>query len=152
MLNKNLVIASDHAGFELKKSLLGILKDWNYKVIDLGTANGSDRVDYPDYAQLLTETIRNGQASRGILVCGTGIGMSIAANRDPAVRAAVVWDVTTARLARQHNDVNVIALGARILGPEVAIDCVLTFLETGFEGGRHAARVAKLSKINHVND
>jgi len=146
MLNKNLVIASDHAGFELKKSLLGILKDWNYKVIDLGTANGSDRVDYPDYAQLLTETIRNGQASRGILVCGTGIGMSIAANRDPAVRAAVVWDVTTARLARQHNDVNVIALGARILGPEVAIDCMLTFLDTGFEGGRHAARVAKLSK------
>jgi len=146
MLNKNLVIASDHAGFELKKSLLGILKDWNYKVIDLGTTNGSDRVDYPDYAQLLTETIRNGQASRGILVCGTGIGMSIAANRDPAVRAAVVWDVTTARLARQHNDVNVIALGARILGPEVAIDCMLTFLDTGFEGGRHAARVAKLSK------
>jgi len=146
MLNKNLVIASDHAGFELKKSLLGILKDWNYKVIDLGTANGSDRVDYPDYAQLLTETIRNGQASRGILVCGTGIGMSIAANREPAVRAAVVWDVTTARLARQHNDVNVIALGARILGPEVAIDCMLTFLETGFEGGRHTVRVAKLSK------
>ena len=121
MLNKNLVIASDHAGFELKKFLLGILKDWNYKVIDLGTTNGTDRVDYPDYAQLLTETIRNGQASRGILVCGTGIGMSIAANRDPAVRAAVVWDVTTARLARQHNDVNVIALGARILGPEVCL-------------------------------
>jgi len=152
MLNKNLVIASDHAGFELKKSLLEILKDRNFTVIDLGTTNGTDRVDYPDYAQLLTETISNGHASRGILVCGTGIGMSIAANRNPAVRAAVVWDVTTARLARQHNDVNVIALGARILGPEVAIDCVLTFLETGFEGGRHAARVAKLSKINHVND
>lgn len=114
-----------------------------HEILDLGT-NGPESVDYPDFGHALGEAMASGQAERGILVCGTGIGISIAANRHPGVRAAVCHDDTSARLAREHNDANVLALGARLIGSEVAKDCLKTFLNTEFAGGRHQARVAKL--------
>jgi len=138
-------MASDHAGFDLKEHLKRELQAAGHTILDLGTTSASASVDYPDFGAALAKVIRDGGAERGVLVCGTGIGISIAANREPAVRAAVVHDVTSARLARQHNDANVIALGARLIGTEVAKDCVRIFLETPFEGGRHGPRVAKLS-------
>jgi ribose 5-phosphate isomerase B len=144
MSAQTIAMASDHAGFDLKEHLKHELQAAGHAILDLG-ATSTASVDYPDFGAALARAIRDGQAGRGVLVCGTGIGISIAANREPAVRAAVVHDTTSARLARQHNDANVIALGARLIGPGVAEDCVRIFLETPFEGGRHAARVAKLS-------
>ena len=144
MSAQTIAIASDHAGFDLKELLKAELQAGGLHIVDLGTSSRT-AVDYPDFAMALAKAIRDGQAGRGVLVCGTGIGIAIAANREPAVRAAVVHDATSARLARQHNDANVIALGARLVGPEVAKDCLRVFLETPFEGGRHAPRVAKLS-------
>jgi ribose 5-phosphate isomerase B len=114
-----------------------------FLILDLGT-NGSQSVDYPDYANAMAEAIRQGKAGRGVLICGTGIGISIAANRHPELRAALVHDAFGARLARQHNDANVIVFGGRTIGVEVAKDCLDLFLSTPFEGGRHAGRVAKL--------
>lgn len=140
-------IASDHAGFELKSSLKALLAELGFDVIDLGT-DGPDSVDYPDFADALATAMSEGRATRGILVCGTGIGIAMAANRHRHVRAAMCHDTTDARLARQHNDANVLALGARTLGAEVAEDCVRVFLDTEFEGDknpRHARRVAKIS-------
>ena len=143
MARDRIVIASDHAGFELKSYLQEVVAELGYEVVDLGT-NGPESVDYPDYAHALAAQLAEGVAERGILVCGTGIGIGIAANRHPGVRCGVCHDVTTARLTRLHNDANVLALGARIVGPEVAADCVRTFLATDFEGGRHRRRVDKL--------
>lgn len=145
MVAQTIVMASDHAGYELKELLKGDLQAAGQPVLDLGVDSAAS-VDYPDYGRALAEAIRDGRASRGVLICGTGIGISIAANREPSVRAAVVHDVTSARLTRQHNDANVMALGARLIGPEVARDCLRAFLDTPFEGGRHAARVAKLGR------
>ena len=136
-------LTSDHAGFELKQLLKQELEKAGHPVLDLGT-DSIDSVDYPDFGRRLAAAIRDGQAARGVVVCGTGIGISIAANREPTVRAALCHDVTSARLAREHNDANVLALGARLIGPEVARQCLHAFLETGFGGGRHTARVAKL--------
>lgn len=145
-MNDNLIaIASDHAGFELKEELKQELEVMGYGVLDLGTTNG-DSVDYPDFGRKLAEALRDGKASRGIAVCGTGIGISIAANRLPIIRAALCHDETTARFARQHNDANVLALGARVIGSETAKDCLRAFLQTEFEGGRHARRVEKLGQ------
>ncbi len=144
MSAQTIAIASDHAGFDLKELLKNELQGAGHTIVDLGTASTTS-VDYPDFGKALARAIRDGQAERGVLVCGTGIGIAMAANREPAVRAAVVHDATSARLARQHNDANVMALGARLVGPEVARDCLRVFLETPFEGGRHAPRVAKLS-------
>lgn len=144
MSAQTIAMASDHAGFDLKELLKHELQAAGHVIVDLGTSS-TISVDYPDFGSALAGAIRDGRAARGILVCGTGIGIAIAANREPAVRAAVVHDATSARLARQHNDANVIALGARLVGSEVARDCVRVFLETSFEGGRHVARVAKLS-------
>ena len=141
---ETIAIAADHGGFDLKSLLVPELRDLGYEVLDLGTMS-RDSVDYPDFAATLAGAIAEGRASRGVLVCGTGIGMSIAANRHRAIRAALVHDGTSARLARQHNDANVLVLGARMLGAEVAKDCVKTFFATEFEGGRHARRVAKMS-------
>jgi ribose 5-phosphate isomerase B len=138
-----IALAADHAGFELKQLLKQELEKAGHPVLDLGT-HSLDSVDYPDFGRRLAAAIRDGQAGRGVVVCGTGIGISIAANREPAVRAALCHDVTSARLAREHNDANVLALGARLIGPEVARQCLLAFLETGFGGGRHTGRVAKL--------
>ena len=143
MTRKPIAIASDHAGFDLKAIVAEELAGMGYEVLDLGT-DGPSSVDYPDFGAALAEVIQSGGAERGILICGTGIGISMAANRHPGVRAAVCWDQTSARLTREHNDANVLALGARLLGVEVAKDCVRTFLSTDFAGGRHARRVAKL--------
>jgi ribose 5-phosphate isomerase B len=137
-------VAADHGGYELKAALLPELKALGFEVLDLGT-NSADSVDYPNFANAVAEVMGSGRAQRGILICGTGIGISIAANRHRHIRCALAHDVTTAQLARQHNDANVLALGARAIGLEVAKACLRTFFTTDFEGGRHARRVAQLS-------
>jgi ribose 5-phosphate isomerase B len=139
-----IAIAADHGGFDLKTLLIPEIAALGYEVLDLGT-KGPESVDYPDFAQKLALAVEAGQVARGVLICGTGIGISIAANRHRGVRAAVCHDATTARLARQHNDANVLALGARVLGAEVAKECLKIFLGTEFEGGRHSRRIAKMS-------
>jgi ribose 5-phosphate isomerase B len=127
----------------MKDMLKAELSARGFDVLDLGT-NGPESVDYPDFGKALAEAIADGKASRGVLVCGSGIGISIAANRNPAVRAALCQSGLMARLARQHNDANVLALGARLIGDETARDCLDAFLTTDFEGGRHQRRVDKL--------
>ena len=141
---ETIAIAADHGGYDLKSALIPELRALGWMVLDLGTG-GPQSVDYPDFAAALAQAIEGGRAARGVLICGTGIGMSIAINRHRAVRAALCHDATTARLARQHNDANVLVLGGRVLGAETARDCLRIFLSTEFEGGRHARRVAKLS-------
>jgi ribose 5-phosphate isomerase B len=143
MSEETVAIASDHAGVELKSTVKAELEAMGRRVLDLGT-QGTESVDYPDFAAAVAEALRDGRAGRGVIVCGTGIGISIAANRHRHVRAALCHDATSARLARAHNDANVLALGARLIGSEAAKDCVRTFFATPFEGGRHARRVAKL--------
>ncbi|HEU0070495.1 MAG TPA: ribose 5-phosphate isomerase B [Alphaproteobacteria bacterium] len=144
MSEATIAFASDHGGYDLKQLLLEDLRAKGFDVLDLGT-NGPDSVDYPDYAALMAKAIADGKAGRGVLLCGSGIGISIAANRYPHIRAALVHDGLTARLSRLHNDANVIAMGGRILGIELAKDCLDIFLNTKFEGGRHERRVAKMS-------
>ena len=139
-----IALASDHAGFEMKEMLKAHLQELGHEALDLGT-DSTASVDYPDFGFAMGEAIDAGLAERGIVICGTGIGISIAANRNKSVRAAKCDDVTGARLARQHNDANVLALGARLVGSEVAKDCLEVFLNTAYLGGRHAKRVAKLS-------
>ena len=140
-----IAIASDHAGFALKSELIGWLRENGHEVADLGT-DGTASVDYPDFGYKLAAHIAAGKAERGIALCGTGIGISIAVNRNPAMRCAVVIEPVSARLAREHNDANVLALGARVVGPELARGCIEAFLATPFGGGRHVPRVEKLSK------
>jgi ribose 5-phosphate isomerase B len=136
-------IAADHGGYELKRLLVPELGELGWRALDLGT-HGTDPVDYPDLAAAVVAAVTRDEAARGVLICGTGIGMSIAANRHPAIRAALCHDGLAARLARQHNDANVLVLGGRIIGPEQAKECLRQFLATAFEGGRHARRVRKL--------
>lgn len=143
MAGEVVAVAADHRGFALKEDLKARLELLGYDVLDLGAA-GRESVDYPDYAHRMGHAIEAGEASRGVLVCGTGIGMSIAANRHPGVRAAVCHDVSTTRMSRLHNNANVLALGADVVSAEIARDCLRTFLETEFEGGRHEPRVKKL--------
>jgi len=140
-----IAVASDHAGFDLKEILKRDLQDAGLEVLDLGT-NSTQSVDYPDFGTAMADAVASGKAERGVLVCGTGIGISMAANRNPKVRAALVHDVTSARLSRLHNDANVVAFGQRLIGTETAREALKVFLGTEFEGGRHASRVAKLSK------
>lgn len=140
-----IAIASDHAGFELKAFLKGLMEEASRPVIDLG-ADGTASVDYPDFGYAMAQAIRDGSARFGVLICGSGIGISIAANRFPEIRAALVHDALGARMARLHNDANVICFGGRMIGQEVASDCLRLFLETEFAGGRHARRVEKLSR------
>ena len=142
-------VAADHGGYELKSVLLPELRALGFDVLDLGT-NSLESVDYPDFAERVAQAIEAGKASFGVLICGTGIGMSIAANRHPAIRCALVHDVTSARLSRAHGDANVLALGARMIGQTVALDCLHAFIATGFDGGRHAPRVAKLGKVGEL--
>lgn len=137
-------IACDHAGPELKAILVADLKAAGFGVLDLGT-DGPDSVDYPDFADKLAAAIKKGDVRRGVLICGTGIGISIAANRHRHVRAALAHNTTAAKLSRLHNDANVLALGARVIGSEVARDCLKVFLETEFEGGRHQRRIDKMT-------
>ncbi len=139
-----LAIASDHAAYTLKAELAEWLRGLGHDVLDLGT-NGPESVDYPDYGRQLAEAVAGGEAERGIALCGSGIGISIAVNRNPACRCALVCEPLSARLAREHNDANVLALGARLVGPEMARACIDAFLSTDFLGGRHQGRVAKLS-------
>jgi len=144
MPTRPIALAADHAGFVLKDLLVKEIERDGGAVLDLGT-NSADSVDYPDYADRVAAAIASGEAERGVLVCGSGIGMSIAANRHPGIRAALVHDAVTARLARQHNDANVLVLGGRFVDAETARACLRAFLDTPFEGGRHARRVAKLA-------
>lgn len=138
-------LGADHGGVTLKTKLAAALIEAGHIVQDYGT-DGTASVDYPDYARAVCEAIEEKQADFGILVCGSGIGMSIAANRHAGIRCGLVHDVTTARLTRAHNDANVLALGARIIGEEVALDILRVFLATSFEGGRHERRLAKLNQ------
>jgi ribose 5-phosphate isomerase B len=139
-----IAVAADHAGYLLKDELAGWLREQGHEVTDLGT-NGPESVDYPLYGRKLADVIASGQADRGIAVCGTGIGISIAVNRQPKCRCARVSEPLSAQLAREHNDANVIALGGRLIGSEMAKACVALFLETPFAGGRHQPRVDQLS-------
>jgi ribose 5-phosphate isomerase B len=142
-----IVIGSDHAGFELKGLLAEQLRAANHQLIDVGTDN-RERVDYPDYGQAVGRAVADGRADLGVAVCGSGVGICMAAGKVPGVRAATVHDVTSARLSRAHNDANVMCLGERFVGPQVALDALEAFLETPFDGGRHTARVAKINALD----
>ena len=144
MSSEVIAIASDHAGFGLKNKLKEQLINQGFEVLDLGT-NDTKSVDYPDFGYAMASAIKNNKASRGVLVCGSGIGISIAANRHNNIRAALIHDSLGAKMARLHNDANVIVFGGRVIGMDVALDSLHTFLNTNFEGGRHALRVEKLS-------
>jgi ribose 5-phosphate isomerase B len=140
------VLASDHGGFYLKKEIMVFLKQEGIAYHDLGTFS-EETVDYPDYALKVAEVIRKGDFEQGILCCGTGIGMVIAANKIPGVRAALCHDCFSARMAREHNDANILTLGQRVIGDGLAIEIVRTWLKAEFQGGRHARRVAKITAI-----
>ena len=141
-----IALSADHAGYLLKDELAAWLRETGHEVIDLGT-NGPESVDYPHFGAMLAEAIADGRAERGITVCGSGIGVAIAANRNPACRCAQVDEPLSARLGREHNDANAIALGARLIGIEMAKACVEAFLGTDFAGGRHQRRVDQLSNL-----
>jgi ribose 5-phosphate isomerase B len=142
----NVALGADHAGFALKDALKRVLDELGIAYHDFGTSS-PESVDYPDFAELVARGVAAHQFDRGILVCGSGIGMSIAANKVAGVRAAVVSDVEAARLAREHNDANIIAIGARLTTPDRAADIVRSFLTTAFAGGRHAGRLQKICAI-----
>jgi ribose 5-phosphate isomerase B len=139
-----IAIASDHAAVDLKSELVEALREWGHEVLDLGPAT-ADRVDYPDFGYKLAEAVASGDAERGVALCGSGIGISIAVNRNPKVRCALVSDPYSAALAREHNDANCIAMGARLTGIDMAKVCLQSFLVAEFAGGRHEGRVDKLS-------
>jgi RpiB/LacA/LacB family sugar-phosphate isomerase len=141
-----IAVGSDHAGFDLKADLARHLAEAGHEVFDLGTDAGAASVDYPIYGIAVGRAVAEGRAERGVCVCGTGIGISIAANKVRGVRAALVHDATSAALARRHGDANVICLGGRTTAPAEAIDVIDTFMTTSFEGGRHARRVAEISE------
>ena len=138
-----IALTADHAGYELKDMLAQWLRDCGHDVLDLGT-NGPESVDYPDFGARLGRAVASGDAERGIAICGSGIGIAIAVNRNPGCRCAQVNEPLSAALARTHNDANAIALGARLIGPDMAKACVTAFLATDFEGGRHQRRVDQL--------
>ena len=146
-----IALAADHAGYQLKDELLAWLREAGQEVIDLGT-NGPESVDYPQFGARLADAVANGEAERGIVVCGSVIGISIAVNRNPACRCARVSEPLSAGLAREHNDANVLALGARLVGSDMAKACVNAFLGTEFAGGRHQRRVDQLSHLLQDSD
>jgi ribose 5-phosphate isomerase B len=141
-----IALASDHAGYEEKERLKSVLRELGAEVKDFGAVS-NESVDYPDYARRVAEEVARGHAEQGLLVCGSGAGMAIAANKVPGVRAAVAWNEESAQLARKHNDANVLAVGARLNTPEEIEQIVRAWLATEFEGGRHAARVEKIKQI-----
>ena len=143
-----IAVGSDHAGFDLKSEVAAALVARGHDVVDLGPGNGVDSVDYPDYGAAVGRAVTGGAADLGIAICGSGIGISIAANKIPGVRAALVHDATTARLAREHNHANVLCLGARVLGVAVALDAVDAWLGATPGEGRHLGRIAKLSSLD----
>ncbi|MBN2971225.1 ribose 5-phosphate isomerase B [Roseomonas aeriglobus] len=146
-----IAIAADHAAFALKQTLAAWLREGGHDVLDLGPDSDA-RVDYPDFGYKIARAIRDGDADRGVALCGSGIGISIAVNREPACRCALVSEPLSAALSRKHNDANVIALGARLVGVEMAQACIATFLSTDFEGDRHVGRVAKLTNPSLAGD
>jgi ribose 5-phosphate isomerase B len=139
-------IGSDHAGVELKEELASLLKDMGIDVRDVGT-DGTESVDYPDFGDKVSKAVSDGEVERGILICGTGIGMSIVANKFPKVRAALCGEPFSARMSRLHNDANVLVLGGRVVGRSLAADITKVWLETPFEGDRHARRLEKITRI-----
>jgi ribose 5-phosphate isomerase B len=147
-----IALGADHAGWQLKEEIKAWLLDRNAELMDFGT-HSPDPVDYPDYAVQVAEAVAAGKAAHGVLVCGTGIGMAMAANKVPGVRAAFCPDLFTARMSREHNDANVLALGGRLTGRELALELVEMWLRADFQGGRHARRVGKLAEIEqrHVH-
>ena len=145
-----IALSADHAGVDLKDLLAAWLAEQGHDILDLGT-HGHDSVDYPRFGASLAAAIADGRATRGITICGSGIGVAIAANRNPACRCAQVAEPLSASLARKHNDANAIALGARLIGLDMAKACVTAFLSTEFEGGRHQHRVDELSNLNEAN-
>lgn len=145
-----IAIAADHGGFELKDSMVEYIKSLGNEVMDLGT-NSADSVDYPDYAKKVCEEIQQGNSDLGILICGTGIGMSLAANKFEGIRAVCVSDVYSAKMSRNHNNANVLCIGARVIGDEVAKLIIKTFLENEFEAGRHQRRVDKIMAFEKEN-
>ena len=146
-----IALGADHAGFELKEALKAWLIDEGYQVLDLGT-HSSEPVDYPDYAVQVAQAVADHKVERGALVCGTGIGMCIAANKVPGVRAALCSDLYTARMSREHNDANVLTLGGRLMGAEMAVDILKMWLETSFAAGRHQRRLDKIAQIERQYD
>ena len=146
-----IALAADHAAYVLKDELAGWLRERGHEVRDLGT-NSADSVDYPEYGARLARAVAAGEADRGIAVCGSGIGIAIAVNREPKCRCAQVSEPLSAELARTHNDANVLALGARLIGSDMARACVVAFLETEFAGGRHQRRVDQLSQLLQESD
>ncbi len=138
-------IGCDHGGFSLKAGLIGVLKDLGHEAVDCG-CHSADSVDYPDFAAEVCAKVASGECGRGVLICGTGIGMSMAANRDPNIRAALCHELFTARMSREHNDANVLCLGARVVGPGLAEEMLKVWMETGFAGGRHLRRIEKFSR------
>jgi ribose 5-phosphate isomerase B len=141
-----IALGSDHAGFDLKTVLAKTLTDWGHDTLDLGTDNATDSVDYPDFGAAVGRSVASGDCDLGVAVCGSGIGISIAANKVPGVRAAVVHDVTSAHLAREHNHANVLCLGSRLTGATVAVEALEAWLNATPAQGRHAARIAKLDE------
>ena len=142
----SVALGADHAGWELKEALKSWLMEAGYQVLDFGT-HSPDSVDYPDYAQQVGEAVAVGKVDRGVLVCGTGIGMTMAANKIPGVRAALCGDAFTSRMSREHNDANVLALGGRLTDADMGRDILKVWLETDFTGGRHARRVNKIMEL-----
>jgi len=142
----SVALGADHAGWELKEALKSWLMEAGYQVLDFGT-HSPDSVDYPDYAQQVGEAVAVGKVDRGVLVCGTGIGMTMAANKIPGVRAALCGDAFTSRMSREHNDANVLALGGRLTDADMGRDILKVWLETDFAGGRHARRVNKIMEL-----
>ena len=140
---KKIILASDHAGFKLKEKIKNFLIKKGKKVLDLGT-NSTSSVDYPDFAHLLSNKMKKNNKQFGILVCGSGIGMDMAANRHKNIRAALCYSVKSARLSRLHTNANVMAIGARLTKKNIALKCVNTFIKTNFEGGRHLRRIKKI--------
>jgi ribose 5-phosphate isomerase B len=143
-----IALGSDHAGFDLKSVLVSTLGEWGHEVIDLGTKNATDSVDYPDFGEAVGRSVVEGRADFGVAICGSGIGISIAANKVPGVRAALVHDATSARLSREHNHANVLCLGARLIGEPVAIDAVAAWLGATPGEGRHIGRIEKLHALD----
>lgn len=139
-----IAIGCDHGGYELKEEIVALLKNMGHEVVNLGT-DGPDSVNYPDFAEAVCEKITDGGCERGILICGTGIGMSMAANRHRQIRAALCHELFTARMSREHNDANVLCLGARVVGPGLALEIVTTWMTTEFGGGRHLSRIEMFS-------
>ncbi|HEX8942642.1 MAG TPA: ribose 5-phosphate isomerase B [Gemmatimonadaceae bacterium] len=148
---ERILIASDHAGFELKEKLGRALGEMGYDVQDLGT-DSAESTDYADYAHPLAKKVSDGEVQRGVLLCGTGLGMSYTANRYPRVRAAVAWNAEIAKLAREHNDANVLVVPARFVTEALGIEILRTWLDTPFEGGRHARRVDKIEKTDSQHE